>query len=45
MTDTCKECKYKDLCEELGYDLECTDQGECERYYEYLEGAEMFDCS
>lgn len=40
MTDICKECRFRDLCEEMKYELECHDQDKCDRYEAYLEGLE-----
>lgn len=37
MTDICKECRFRDLCEEMEYELECQDQDKCDRYEAYLE--------
>lgn len=41
MTDICKECRFRDLCEEMEYELECQDQNKCDRYEAYLEGLEL----
>lgn len=40
MTETCKDCKYRGICEEQEYELECADREECEHYNAYLEGEE-----
>lgn len=40
MTETCKECKYRKLCEEAEYPLDCTDENECEHRDDYLEAEE-----
>ena len=42
MTTTCKECKYRYLCEELGHLLNCNDENKCEHYNAYLEGEEEY---
>ena len=41
MTDVCKNCKYRELCEESEYILNCENQDECEHYDAYLEGEEV----
>lgn len=41
MTDTCAECKYRQLCEELGYELDCDCRNECAHYDSFLEGEEI----
>ena len=40
MTKVCEDCKYKTLCIESGYSLDCTDQLGCDHYSNYLEGEE-----
>lgn len=40
MTETCRECKFRYICEELEYELTCTDQSCCEHFDVYLEGLE-----
>ena len=40
MTDVCAECKFRELCEELEYSMDCTNQFECSHYDSYLEGME-----
>lgn len=40
MTDTCRECENRSLCEELEYPLTCTNKYECEHYNAFLEGVE-----
>ena len=37
MTDVCRNCGYKDRCEELGYELDCQNEGECSVYDSFLE--------
>ena len=39
----CEECKFKQLCEELEYVMDCKDQIECEHYNAFLEGLEEYD--
>lgn len=36
----CASCKFKQLCEELGYPLDCEDITKCEHYDAFCEGLE-----
>ena len=41
MTDTCRNCRFRSLCEESGYELDYDgDVYECDHYSDYLEGIE-----
>lgn len=40
MTDVCKDCRFRNLCEELEYNLDCKDVEKCEHYEAFLEGME-----
>lgn len=37
MTTVCAECGYRQLCEDLGYDLDCVYEDECSIYDFFLE--------
>ena len=41
MTDTCKECRFRSYCEEFKYNLDHTNQNDCEHFEAYVEGMEM----
>ena len=36
MTEICRDCGYRERCEEVGYELDCQDY-ECSIYDEFLE--------
>ena len=38
----CEKCRFKHLCEELEYPLDCKDMTKCERYDAFLEGLEEY---
>ena len=38
MTEVCKNCKYRELCEELNYPLDCEDQENCKHYDAFYDG-------
>lgn len=38
MTDVCRECRFRDLCEFIEYPLDCENQEECEHYENFLDG-------
>lgn len=40
MTTVCAECRFRELCEDLGYELDCDCRDECARYDSFLEGEE-----
>lgn len=40
MTDICAECGYRQLCEDLGYELDCECRNECAHYDSFLESEE-----
>lgn len=37
MTETCKNCEYREECEQLGFDMNIEDQDECEHFYGFSE--------
>ena len=41
MTEYCRKCKFRKLCEELEYSLDCENEKDCEHYGDYLEGLDM----
>lgn len=43
VTDVCAECGYRQLCEDLGYELDCDCRNECSHYDAFLEGEEAND--
>ena len=40
MTENCMECRFRRLCEQLGYELNCADDEKCDHFDAYLEGYE-----
>ena len=39
-TESCKECKFRTICEELEYPMDCEDTTKCDHYNAFLEGLE-----
>jgi len=40
VTVICAECGYRQLCEDLGYELDCDCRNECAHYDSFLEREE-----
>lgn len=40
MTTVCAECGYRQLCEDLGYELDCDCWEECSNYDSFVEREE-----
>ena len=39
----CEECRFRDLCKEMEYPLDCEDLNKCEHYDAFLEGLEEYN--
>ena len=37
MTEVCKDCEYREQCEQLGFEFNIEDQDECEHYYGFAQ--------
>lgn len=37
MSEVCKNCEYKEQCEQLGFEMNAEDQDECEHFYGFSE--------